>query len=83
MSVEDRGILARPPAMNQSTRRRYPLDEENGCTGMDVPIGPWGDEEVAFWTGTARYQPWKDVSSFFKCQERRQAAAMERAAKGE
>jgi len=36
------------------------------CTGMDVPIGPWGAEEVAFWTGTAHYQPWKDVAAFFR-----------------
>jgi hypothetical protein len=36
------------------------------CTGMDVPIGPWGAEEVAYWTGTPRYQPWKDVAAFFR-----------------
>lgn len=39
------------------------------CTGMDVPIGPWGAEEVAFWTGTERYQPWKDVAAFFRVKD--------------
>jgi len=40
--------------------------QEGVCTGMDLPIGPWGEIEVAFWIGTARYQPWKDVAAFFK-----------------
>jgi len=41
-------------------------DTDEVCTGMDVPTGPWGAEEVAFWTGTPRYQPWKDVAAFFR-----------------
>jgi hypothetical protein len=45
--------------------RSYPLDED--CvTGMDVPTEPWTAEDVAFWTGTARYQPWKDIAAFFR-----------------
>ena len=43
----------------------YPLDGD--CfVGMDVPLpGAWRPEDVAFWTGTERYQPWKDVAAFF------------------
>lgn len=52
---------------NQTTGHLpYPLDGD--CfVGMDVPSADtWGSEDVAFWTGTARYQPWKDVTAFFK-----------------
>jgi D-ribose pyranose/furanose isomerase RbsD len=35
--------------------------------GMDVPVpGSWSAEDVAFWTGTPHYQPWKDVAAFFR-----------------
>lgn len=47
--------------MTQTTADEYWV-----CTGMDIPIGPWGAEEIAFWTGTERYQPWKDVAAFFR-----------------
>ncbi len=40
--------------------------DEGWLTGMDVPIGPWADEEIAFWSGTKRYQPWKDIAGFFR-----------------
>lgn len=53
------------PNENQTTRRSWPLDEEC-CTGMDIPTEPWTAEDVAFWSGSARYQPWKDVAAFFK-----------------
>ena len=36
------------------------------CFGLDIPVGPWTAEDVAFWTGTPRYQPWKDVAAFFR-----------------
>lgn len=35
------------------------------CTGFDVPIDPLTAEDIAFWTGSPRYQPWKDVAQFF------------------
>jgi hypothetical protein len=41
-------------------------DTDEVCTGMDVPDGTWGEDDIAFWTGTARYQPWKDVAAFFR-----------------
>lgn len=41
-------------------------DTDEVCTGMDVPVDVWGPDDVAFWTGTERYQPWKDVAAFFK-----------------
>lgn len=49
-----------------AARLPYPLDGD--CfIGMDVPLaGTWGPEDEAFWTGTERYQPWKDVASFFR-----------------
>lgn len=47
--------------------RPWPLDEEV-CTGMDVPT-KWTAEDAAYWTGTARYQPWKDVAAFFRVTE--------------
>lgn len=41
--------------------------EDEVCIGMDVPLaGSWGPEDVRFWTGTVRYQPWKDVAGFFR-----------------
>lgn len=55
---------------HQTTARLpYPLDGD--CfVGMDVPrSGAWGSEDAAFWTGTERYQPWKDVASFFRMQD--------------
>jgi hypothetical protein len=36
---------------------------------MDVPTGPWGEAEIVFWSGTKRYQPWKDVAAFFRTRE--------------
>jgi hypothetical protein len=36
------------------------------CTGFDVPVDPWTTEDIAFWTGSPRYQPWKDVAQFFR-----------------
>lgn len=42
-----------------------PIDDDI-CTGMDVPIAPWTQEDITFWTGTKTYQPWKDVAAFFK-----------------
>jgi hypothetical protein len=33
---------------------------------MDVPTSPWTAADAAHWTGTERYQPWKDVAAFFK-----------------
>lgn len=39
---------------------------EGVCFGMDVPCDPWTAEDIAFWTGTRRYEPWKDVAAFFK-----------------
>lgn len=57
-----------PP--NQSTITE-PIPSDEVCTGMDVPdLSSWTAEDIAFWTGTARYQRWKDVAAFFKCQER-------------
>lgn len=47
-------------------RRREISDEEYIVCGMDVPCGPWTAEDAAFWTGTARYQPWRDVAAFFR-----------------
>jgi hypothetical protein len=54
-------------------------DDDAVCTGMDVPCGHrqptsypnayWGPEDVAFWTGTDRYQPWKDVAVFFRVKD--------------
>ena len=32
-------------------------------------LNPWTAEDVAFWTGTATYQPWKDVAAYFKGTE--------------
>ena len=29
-------------------------------------LNPWTEEDIAFWTGTSTYQPWKDVAAFFK-----------------
>lgn len=49
--------------------RAWPLDEEVSI-GMDVPTEPWTAEDVKFWTGTKRYQPWKDVAAFFKPDDR-------------
>ena len=40
--------------------------DDEVCTGMDVPIDRWTDEDVAFWTGSPTYQPWKDVADFFR-----------------
>ena len=37
---------------------------------MDVPTEPWSAEDIAFWTGTPRYQPWKDVAAFFRREGR-------------
>lgn len=37
-----------------------------GITGMDVPTEPWTAADTAFWSGTARYQPWKDVAALFR-----------------
>jgi hypothetical protein len=37
-----------------------------GITGMDVPTAPWTAEDVAYWTGTARYEPWRDVAALFR-----------------
>lgn len=50
-------------------RLPYPLDGD--CfVGMDAPLpGTWGSEDIAFWTGTACYQPWKDVASFFRVEK--------------
>ncbi len=31
-----------------------------------IAVYPWGPEEVDFWTGTTRYQPWCDVADFFR-----------------
>jgi hypothetical protein len=40
--------------------------DESFCTGFDVPLaGSWGPAEVAFWTGSPTYQPWKDVADLF------------------
>ena len=50
-------------------RRSWPLDEDC-ATGMDVPTEPWSAEDIAFWTGTPRYQPWKDVAAFFRREGR-------------
>ena len=55
---------------DQTTARLpYPLDGD--CfVGMDVSLpGTWGPQDVTFWTGTSRYQPWKDVASFFRMKE--------------
>lgn len=52
--------------------RSWPLDEEI-CTGMDAPCDPWTAEDVAFWTGSRTYQPWKDVAAFFRETERADA----------
>lgn len=54
--------------------RSWPLDEEC-CTGMDVPIDPWTAEDVAFWTATPTYQPWKDVAALFGAEMERTSAA--------
>ena len=43
-----------------------PRPEDDLCTGLDIPCDPWTAEDVAFWTGTATYQPWRDVAAFFK-----------------
>lgn len=59
-----------PKPENQTTARLpWPLDGD--CfVGMDVPLlDAWGPEDVAFWTGTCRYQPWKDVAAFFRVQD--------------
>lgn len=37
-----------------------------GITGMDVPTERWTKEDAAYWTGTARYQPWRDVADLFR-----------------
>jgi hypothetical protein len=29
-------------------------------------LNPWTAEDIAFWTGTPTYQPWKDVAAFFR-----------------
>jgi hypothetical protein len=51
------------------TRRPYPGDD-TFCTGFDVPDREaWGPAEVAFWTSTPSYQPWKDVAAFFRQHE--------------
>lgn len=46
-----------------------PIDDDV-CTGMDVPIAPWTQEDITFWTGTKTYQPWKDVAAFFKKEDK-------------
>lgn len=43
--------------------------EDEVCCGFDIPIKPWGPEDIAFWTGSARYCPWKDVAVFFQGTE--------------
>lgn len=46
-------------------RRSWPLDDD--CvTGMDVPTNRRSEEDIAFWTGTPSYQPWRDVAAFFR-----------------
>jgi hypothetical protein len=51
------------------TRRPYPGDD-TFCTGFDVPDREaWGPAEVAFWTSTPIYQPWKDVAAYFRQHE--------------
>lgn len=61
-------FIFRAARATKTARLPYPLDGD--CfVGMDVPTGMWGAEEVAFWTGTARYQPWKDVAAFFRSKE--------------
>jgi hypothetical protein len=42
---------------------------------MDVPIDPWTAEDVAFWTATPTYQPWKDVAALFGAEMERTSAA--------
>jgi len=37
-----------------------------GITGMDVPTDPWTAEDVRYWTGSARYEPWRDVAELFR-----------------
>ena len=50
-----------------ATGTRWLPAETDVCTGLDVPLsGSWGPAEIAFWTGTPHYQPWKDVAAFFK-----------------
>jgi hypothetical protein len=45
--------------------RPYPSDD-TFCSGFDVPDREaWGPVEVAFWTSTPTYQPWKDVAAYF------------------
>lgn len=39
--------------------------EDDVCTGMDVPVSRWAQSDLAFWSGSERYQPWKDVAAFF------------------
>ena len=50
----------------QPTDAGGPAIFDEVCTGMDVPTDPWTAEDVRFWTGTATYQPWKDVAAFFR-----------------
>lgn len=53
------------------TTGRLPCPLDGDCfVGMDVPLaGTWGPEDLAFWTGTSSYQPWKDVAAFFRVKE--------------
>ncbi len=46
-----------------------PPPDDGVCTGMDIPFGRWTAADVAYWTGTPRYQPWKDVAALFRERE--------------
>ena len=54
------------PADRETTEAGGPATIDGVCTSMDAPIDPWTAEDVRFWTGTATYQPWKDVAAFFR-----------------
>lgn len=43
-----------------------PPPDDGVSTGMDIPIGRWTAGDVAFWTSTSRYTPWRDVAAFFR-----------------
>jgi len=50
--------------MLQEKIERY--ENHHICTGFDVPTDPLTADDIAFWTGSPHYQPWKDVTDFFR-----------------
>lgn len=58
--------------MSQATAQHSlsdPVACDEVCCGMDVPSDPWTAEDVAFWSGSPTYQPWKDVAAYFRGTE--------------